>query len=239
MCPNIPEMLVANFGVPLAGAVLVPVNTRLSAEEVRYICDHSGAKLLVVDTEYLPALAPVLETLQTVVEVVAVSDPLGPAPPGAAEHANISYDELLERGSGEPLPWSVDDESSLISINYTSGTTGTPKGVMYAHRGAYLNALGEIIHQRFDPESVYLWTLPMFHCNGWCTPWAVTAIGATHVCLRAVRADVIWQLLRRGARDPPRRRTDRPDDDRRRPAGAPARPRAGGDRGRAPRPAPR
>jgi fatty-acyl-CoA synthase len=195
LCPNIPEMLVANFGVPLAGAVLVPINTRLSAEEVRYICDHSGAKMLVADTEYLPALAPVLETLQSVQEVVAVSDPLGPAPPDAARHASISYDELMERGSAEALPWSIDDESSLISINYTSGTTGTPKGVMYSHRGAYLNSVGEIIHQRFDPESVYLWTLPMFHCNGWCTPWAVTAIGATHVCLRAVRPDVIWQLL--------------------------------------------
>ena len=196
MCPNIPEMLVANFGVPLAGAVLVAINTRLSAEEVRYICDHSGAKMLVVDTEYLPALAPVLDTLQTVVEVVAVNDPLGPAPPDAA----AAREHLLRRRSWSAarrrrLPWSVDDESSLISINYTSGTTGTPKGVMYAHRGAYLNALGEIIHQRFDPESVYLWTLPMFHCNGWCTPWAVTAIGATHVCLRAVRADVIWQLF--------------------------------------------
>jgi fatty-acyl-CoA synthase len=195
MCPNIPEMLVANFGVPLAGAVLVPINTRLSAEEVRYICDHSGAKMLVIDTEYLTALAPELDSLRTVVEVVAITDPLGPAPPDAAGHANISYDQLMERGSVEPLPWTIDDETSLISINYTSGTTGTPKGVMYAHRGAYLNALGEIIHQRFDPESVYLWTLPMFHCNGWCTPWAATAIGATHVCLRAVRPDVIWQLL--------------------------------------------
>jgi fatty-acyl-CoA synthase len=195
MCPNIPEMLVANFGVPLAGAVLVPINNRLSAEDVRYICDHSGAKMLVVDTEYLPSLAPVLDSFQTVEEVVAIRDPAGPAPAGAGEPASISYDELMERGSVERLPWSVEDESSLISINYTSGTTGTPKGVMYSHRGAYLNALGEIIHQRFDPESVYLWTLPMFHCNGWCTPWAVTGIGATHVCLRAVRADVIWRLL--------------------------------------------
>jgi fatty-acyl-CoA synthase len=195
MCPNIPEMLVANFGVPLAGAVLVPVNNRLSAEEVQYICDHSGAKVLVVDTEYIPALAPVLDALKSVTLVVAVIDPLGPAPLDAASYANITYDELLERGSDVSLPWTVADESSLISINYTSGTTGTPKGVMYAHRGAYLNALGEIIHQRFDPESVYLWTLPMFHCNGWCTPWAATAIGATHVCLRAVRADVIWQLF--------------------------------------------
>jgi fatty-acyl-CoA synthase len=195
LCPNIPEMLVANFGVPLAGAVLVPLNTRLSAEEVRYICDHSGAKLLVADTEYLPALAPVLGRMQSVQAVVAVSDPLGPASPEAAEHAQLSYDEFMERGSAEPLPWTVDDELSLISINYSSGTTGQPKGAMYAHRGAYLNALGEIIHQRFDPESVYLWTLPMFHCNGWCTPWAVTGIGATHVCLRAVRADVIWRLF--------------------------------------------
>jgi fatty-acyl-CoA synthase len=195
LCPNIPEMLVANFGVPLAGAVLVPINHRLSAEEVRYICDHAGAKVLVVDSEYLEALAPVLGSLRTVTEVVAVEDALGPAGPDAARYADISYDALLQRGSGDPLPWTVDDESSLISINYTSGTTGTPKGVMYAHRGAYLNALGEIIHQRFDPESVYLWTLPMFHCNGWCTPWAVTAIGATHVCLRAVRPEVIWRLF--------------------------------------------
>ena len=221
MCPNIPEMLVANFGVPLAGAVLVPINTRLSAEEVRYICDHSGAKMLVADTEYLTALAPGLDSLQTVVEIVAVTDPLGPTPPEAATNATVSYDQLMERGSVEPLPWTIDDETSLISINYTSGTTGTPKGVMYAHRGAYLNALGEIIHQRFDPESVYLWTLPMFHCNGWCTPWAATAIGATHVCLRAVRPDVIWQLPRRRTSDPSRRRPDRTDDDRQRAAGPP------------------
>jgi fatty-acyl-CoA synthase len=195
MVPNIPEMLVANFGVPLAGAVLVAINTRLSAEEVRYVCDHSGATLLVVDTEYLPALAPILETLQSVREVVAVSDPAGPAGPGVDAHAHISYDDFMKRGSAEPLPWTVDDESSLISINYSSGTTGQPKGAMYTHRGAYLNALGEIIHQRFDPESVYMWTLPMFHCNGWCSPWAVTGVGATHVCLRAVRADAIWDLL--------------------------------------------
>jgi fatty-acyl-CoA synthase len=195
MCPNIPEMLVANFGVPLAGAVMVPINTRLSADEVRYICDHSGAKLLVVDTEYLQALAPVLDGLKTIQEVVAVSDPLGPASPEAAEFAHISYDGLMARGSDDPLPWTVDDELSLIAINYSSGTTGQPKGAMYTHRGAYLNALGEIIHQRFDPESVYLWTLPMFHCSGWCTAWAVTGIGATHVCLRAVRADVIWRLF--------------------------------------------
>ena len=195
MVPNIPEMLAANFGVPLAGAALVAINTRLSAEEVRYVCDHSGASVLVVDSEYLPALVPVLSSLQTVREVVVVHDPQGPAHPSAADHELVSYDDFMKRGSGEALPWTVEDENSLISINYSSGTTGQPKGAMYTHRGAYLNALGEVIHQRFDPESVYLWTLPMFHCNGWCTPWAVTGIGATHVCLRAVRPDVIWRLL--------------------------------------------
>jgi fatty-acyl-CoA synthase len=195
LCPNIPEMLVANFGVPLAGAILVPINTRLSAEEILYICDHSGARLLVADTELLPALASVLGKLRTVQEVVAISDPFGPAPAGAADLAHVSYGQLLARGSGDPLPWVVEDELGPISINYTSGTTGQAKGAVYSHRGAYLNSLAEIIHQRFDPESVYLWTLPMFHCNGWCTPWAVTAVGATHVCLRAVRADVIWRLL--------------------------------------------
>ncbi len=195
LCPNIPEMLVAHFGVPLAGAILVTINTRLSAEEIKYVCDHSGARMLVVDTEYLPAMAPVLTKLRTVEEIVGISDPLGPAAPGAGDLAQVSYGELLARGSNDPLPWTVEDEMSPISINYTSGTTGQPKGAVYAHRGAYLNALGEIIHQRFDPESVYLCTLPLFHCNGWCTPWAVTGIGATHVCLREVRADVIWRLL--------------------------------------------
>jgi len=195
LCPNIPEMLVANFAVPLAGAVLVAINTRLSAEEVRFICDHSGATILVADTEFLPGLTGVLGQLRTVREVVAVSDPAGPAAADAGEPAGLTYDELLARGSDEPLPWSVEDELTMLSINYTSGTTGQPKGVMYSHRGAYLNSLGEIIHQGFTPESVYLWTLPMFHCNGWCTPWAVTGVGATHVCLRAVRAEAIWELF--------------------------------------------
>jgi fatty-acyl-CoA synthase len=186
LCPNIAEMLVAHFAVPLAGAVLVAVNTRLAPEEVRYICDHSGAELIVVDAELLATLAPVADGLATVREVVTVGD-------GAA--GGTPYEELLERGSNEPLEWTVEDELATISINYTSGTTGRPKGVMYTHRGAYLNALAEVLHSEHTPASVYLWTLPMFHCNGWCTPWGVTAIGGRHVCLRAVRGDRIWQLL--------------------------------------------
>ncbi len=191
LCPNLPEMLAGHFAVPLAGAVLVAINTRLSPDEVSFILDHSGTRVLVADTELLGALHGVAPSWATVEEVVAIDgvgvEPAVPATP---------YAELMRRGSDDPLPWSVDDERSTISINYTSGTTGRPKGVEYTHRGAYLNALGEIIHSRHTSETVYLWTLPMFHCNGWCTPWAVTGIGGTHVCLRAVRADEIWRLIR-------------------------------------------
>jgi len=194
LCPNIPELLIAHFAVPLAGAVLVAMNTRLATEEVRYICDHSGAKLLVVDSELRPVVAPVEDELKTVREIITVTDPEGG--PDAAEGTDgPSYPDLLERGSGEPLDWAVEDELAPITINYTSGTTGKPKGVVYTHRGAYLNSLGEVLHSEHSPESVYLWTLPMFHCNGWCTTWGVTAIGGRHVCLRAVRADRMWQLL--------------------------------------------
>ncbi len=191
LLPNVPEMLVAHFAVPLAGAVLVAINTRLSTEEVRYILDHSGSKLLVVDAALWNRVAPVADELQSVQEIVTVQDP-------AAENdeaGGVDYEEFRSRGSTDELPWAVDDETGVISINYTSGTTGKPKGVQYTHRGAYLNALGEVIHSQHGPESVYLWTLPMFHCNGWCTPWALVAIGGTQVCLREIRGDVIWRLI--------------------------------------------
>jgi fatty-acyl-CoA synthase len=125
------------------------------------------------------------------VETIVAIDETGTSVPFLTE----TWDDFLATGSDEPLPWTVDDEEAVISINYTSGTTGRPKGVMYTHRGAYLNALGEVIHSRHGPESVYLWTLPMFHCNGWCTTWGVTAIGGTHVCLRTVEPARIWSLI--------------------------------------------
>ncbi|POM27333.1 Long-chain-fatty-acid--CoA ligase [Actinomadura rubteroloni] len=181
LSPNLPELLIAHFAVPLAGAVLVAVNTRLSPEEIAYILDHSGSRLMVVHETLVDRLIPA-EGRTTVVI-------------GTAREGALSYDDLLARGSDEPLPWSVDDENATISINYTSGTTARPKGVEYTHRGAYLNALGEIIHSSHSPESVYLWTLPMFHCNGWCTTWAVTAIGGTHVCLPSVDGTEIWRLI--------------------------------------------
>ncbi|SFO32374.1 fatty-acyl-CoA synthase [Pseudonocardia ammonioxydans] len=193
LLPNVPEMLVAHFAVPLAGAVLVAINTRLSTEEVRYILDHSGATVLVADNVLYETVRPVAGELKTVREIVTVTDP---AAPGDGTGSGLSYADLLARGADDPLPWAVDDERGTITINYTSGTTGNPKGVEYHHRGAYLNSFGEIVHSTHTADSVYLWTLPMFHCNGWCTPWAVTAIGGTHVCLREVRGDVIWGLIR-------------------------------------------
>ena len=190
LCPNIPQMLVAHFAVPLLGAVLVAINTRLSAEEIRYILDHSGSKLVVGDTELLGPLESIVGALETVEEIVAIDETSTQVPFDVT-----SWGEFLGRGTDEDFDWTVDDEERTISINYTSGTTGRPKGVMYTHRGAYLNALGEIIHSRHSPDSVYLWTLPMFHCNGWCTTWAVTAIGGTHVCLRKVDPGQIWSII--------------------------------------------
>jgi fatty-acyl-CoA synthase len=179
LMPNLPELLMAHFAVPMLGAVLVAINTRLSAPEIEYILDHSGSTLLIAD----PALLEALTDFK--------------APPAVKETIALGsgFPAFLERGSEEPLPWRVDDEHRPISINYTSGTTGRPKGVQYTHRGAYLNALAELIHSHHHPRSVYLWTLPMFHCNGWCTTWAITAIGGTNVCLRAVDPGVVWDLI--------------------------------------------
>jgi len=194
LLPNIPELLLAHFGVPLARAVLVAINTRLAPGEIEYILNHSGAKLLVVDTGLMASIAPVRGRLETVEEIVCVDD-AGIEPAFEA----TGYAEFLQRAEliqDEPLPWRIDDEDRIISINYTSGTTGQPKGVMYSHRGAYLNALAQIVHSRHSVNSVYLWTLPMFHCNGWCTTWGVTGIGGTHVCLRAVDAGEIWAQIR-------------------------------------------
>jgi fatty-acyl-CoA synthase len=187
---NGPELLVAHFAVPLAGAVLVAMNTRLAPAEVRQICDHSGAVMLVAHTSLADTIAPEREQLESVREVVWIDDG------GSRDATGPTHEELLARGSDEPLPWTVADEDATISINYTSGTTGRPKGVMYTHRGAYLNALGENVTAGHGPETVFLWTLPMFHCNGWCHPWAITGVGGTHVCLRAVRGPDMWRLIR-------------------------------------------
>jgi acyl-CoA synthetase (AMP-forming)/AMP-acid ligase II len=188
LCPNTPTLLVAHFAVPLAGAVLVAINTRLAPEEVRSICEHSGARMLVADTELAATVEPVRDRL-TLEEVVWDDDA------GVGAPAGTGYEELRARGSDESLAWAVEDEDATISINYTSGTTGAPKGVMYTHRGAYLNALGENITAAHGPDTVYLWTLPMFHCNGWCHAWAIVAAGGAQVCMRAVRGDAVWRAI--------------------------------------------
>ena len=190
ICPNTPPMIEAHFAVPMIGAALVSVNIRLSAGEIRYILNHSEAKVLVVDNEFADLAKPSLNDLKyakTIVNICDISDakPL-PGP---------DYESFLQTGTENPVPCAVNDEYNVAAINYTSGTTGSPKGVMYHHRGAYLNALGEVIEFGLNSESVYLWTLPMFHCNGWCFPWAVTSVGATHVCLRKVEAEIIYRLI--------------------------------------------
>ena len=198
LMPNLPEMLIAHYAVPLAGAVLVAVNTRLTAEEIAYILAHSGSKILVLDAELLPTAAVAVGKVEALGQLVVAQDTeIGPADTDlSGDPRLVSYPDFLARGEQEPLPWSVPDELAPIALNYTSGTTGRPRGVIYTHRGAYLNSFGEIIHSRHDENSVYLWTLPMFHCNGWCTPWSLTGIGGTHVCLREVRGSAIWEQLR-------------------------------------------
>ncbi|MCE1179462.1 MAG: acyl--CoA ligase family protein [Micrococcales bacterium] len=201
LMPNLPEMLIAHYAVPLAGGVLLALNTRLLGGEVDYILGHAEARIVVTDSSFLQLFASGSAGVEEIVylEDAEAGETADPAALEALGDKVIRYADLVARGSDEPLPWEVADELAPISLNYTSGTTGKPKGVLYSHRGAYLNSFGEIIHSGFTSSAVYLWTLPMFHCNGWCTPWAVTAVGGTHVCLRAVRGDVIWGLIREHA----------------------------------------
>jgi fatty-acyl-CoA synthase len=184
LCPNTPPMLEGHFAVPAAGLVLVAINTRLGRDEVTYIAEHSGAKMVFVDAELEDLLADIDEE----VERVRIDD---------TGEAGDPYEDYLAEGSPEPVESVLEDEEETISINYTSGTTGRPKGVMYTHRGAYLSALGNAIEIGMGYETRYLWTLPMFHCNGWTYPWAVTAVAATHVCLRKVEPPRIWELFER------------------------------------------
>src|SRR6476661_7396364 len=184
LAPNCAEMLVAHFAVPLAGGLLVPINTRLSAEEIAGIVEHSGAVFLMADASLLEPALGKLAAVTSLREIVTL-----PAENGDPVEVPFTtgYGDLLAAGSDAPVSYQVVDENDAISVNYTSGTTGQPKGVVYTHRGAYLNSLGEVIHQGLVDGSTNLWTLPMFHCNGWCTTWAddiwrlIDRAGVTHM----------------------------------------------------------
>jgi fatty-acyl-CoA synthase len=182
LCLNSGPLLELHHAVPAAGGVLVAINTRLGRDEVRHIIDHSGARILFVDA----TLAGLVADPPPGLDVIGVGDGSG------ADR----YEQLLGSGDRAGVPSQLVDEEEPIAIDYTSGTTGQPKGVVYTYRGAYLNALGEVIEAELGHGPVYLWTLPMFHCNGWCFPWAVTAAAGTHVCLRQVDPEEIWRLFR-------------------------------------------
>ena len=204
IAPNLPATLMAHYAVPAAGAVLVPLNPRLSARELSYILEHCEARVVLADTSVLETVAQALGDGSDVT-LVQIDDPqagvhpvrdgAGSGVPTFEEFIDVEPAQPAGPGASGGVGYGVADENAPITLNYTSGTTGRPKGVLYGHRGAYLNSLGEVFHNGFTGATRYLWTLPMFHCNGWCTTWAVTAAGGTHVCLRAVRADDIWRAF--------------------------------------------
>ncbi len=194
MLNNTPEMFECHFGVPMCGAVLNTLNTRLDAETISFMLNHGEAKVLITDREYSPMVKKALAGLGREILVVDVDDPEYTGPGECV--GSTDYESLLATGHPDYAWQPPADEWDAISLNYTSGTTGNPKGVVYHHRGAYLNALSNIVSWGMPPQSVYLWTLPMFHCNGWCFPWTVAANSGTNVCLRRVDAKLILDAIR-------------------------------------------
>lgn len=190
ICPNTPPMLEAHYAVPLLGAALVSINIRLSANEMSYIINHSDAKVVVADNEFGNVMSQVVSELTAVKTFINICDIDDAMPLDGPE-----YERFLADSPDDPVVLAIEDEREVLALNYTSGTTGLPKGVMYHHRGAYLNALGELLEFKIDLDSKYLWTLPMFHCNGWCFTWGITAMGATHVCLRKVDPVEIYRII--------------------------------------------
>ncbi|MAE16639.1 MAG: acyl-CoA synthetase [Deltaproteobacteria bacterium] len=192
MLPNVPPLLEAHFGIPALGAVLNALNIRLDASTIAHILDHGGAKVLITDTEFAPIIKEALALAKSNPLVIDYADPTAPE---GERLGTLDYEESLASGNPEH-PWNPPaNEWDSISLNYTSGTTGNPKGVLFHHRGAHLAGLCNPLTFGMTPETVYLWTLPMFHCNGWCYTWGVTAVGGTHVCLRKFDPARVFALL--------------------------------------------
>ncbi len=195
MLPNVPAMFEAHFGVPMCGAVLNTLNTRLDAKAIAFMLEHGEARVLLTDREFAPVIDKALEMLRgskpLVIEVEDKAAPIG------VRLGEITYEQLIDEGDLAHTPVLPADEWDAIALNYTSGTTGNPKGVVTHHRGAYLNAVSNAIAWGLTQHPVYLWTLPMFHCNGWCFPWTLALVAGTSVCLRRVDAALIWPLVQK------------------------------------------
>ena len=192
MAPNVPALFEAHFGIPACGAVLNALNVRLDAEIIAFILEHAEARVLITDREFSSVISEALSKIENKPLVVDIDDPLAQFGDHLGE---LTYEELLAEGdstSNWDLP---EDEWDAIALNYTSGTTGNPKGVVYHHRGAYMNAVGNILAWGMAPNPKYLWTLPMFHCNGWCFPWSVAALSGTNVCLRGLQPAAVFEAI--------------------------------------------